>query len=455
MVLSRGSSPRRRGPAAPAIALIPAILPGCVATRPDPQPESAVAAALGIEHAVTFRREGAPVDEPDAAGGDLPLGEAVRRAVATDPRLQAALARVHIAIADADQARRLPNPVLDVVLRWPESGAAQIELSLAQDLISLLQRPRRVSAADNRLWQSSAGAVVVALDVVAGVQERYASAQALDRLVPVLEQRLAILQRLLQVARTRLDAGEGTRADVTTLDAQRVELEVELAEALQQRLEERLGLARLIGEPSSAAGWHLDPWGAPALEAAPESAWVGAALAHRPEVQSIGWRLAALGDGLALARSLPWEGLGASADLERDDAGWSAGPGLSTPVPLLDTGRARIDRVTAELIEARHDLTLAQRQVVEEVRVAYRAFAASGEVLRRVREELVPLQTQRRRQSEASFLAGQTDVTGLFLAEQDLRAAEARAVEVERRMTVALVRLHRAAGGPGAVPGAP
>jgi outer membrane protein TolC len=54
-------------------------------------------------------------------------------------------------------------------------------------------------------------------------------------------------------------------------------------------------------------------------------------------------------------------------------------------------------------------------------------------------------------QAEAQYKAGQTDITSLFLAEQDLRAARARTIELERRASEALIRLERSAGGPGAV----
>ena len=85
-----------------------------------------------------------------------------------------------------------------------------------------------------------------------------------------------------------------------------------------------------------------------------------------------------------------------------------------------------------------------------EVRVAFQALAANQAILVRAQRELLPLQRQRRQEAEDSYRAGQTDVTRVFLAEQDLRAAEARVIDLERQTTVSLVRLQRAVGGPGA-----
>ncbi len=414
------------------------------------QTESSIADVAGLDSPLEFRRigpEGGPLDEPAAAGDALTFADAVRRAVTTDPGLQSALARIHIAIADADQSRLLPNPVLNVVLRVG-TGNPQVEASFAQPFVQALQIPRRSSAADNRLRAVAADAVVTALDVIGEVQERYVSAQASAALRPLLEERLALVQRLVSTAQARLDVGEGTRSDVVTLDAQRVELLVSIDRTLLEERANRLRLARLIGEPSSDAGWKLDVWSAPAQIDQPEMAWVEAALAARPEIQAVAWRLKALGDDEALVRLLPWEGASAGLDAQVD-GGLSIGPSLSTPIPIFDAGQAQRARITAEQLEARHGLTLAKRIVIEEVRTAYESLAASRANLNRIRNELIPLQVQRRQLAEDSYQAGQTDVTPLFLAEQDLRIGQTRAIEVEAQASIALLRLQRAVGGPG------
>lgn len=118
-------------------------------------------------------------------------------------------------------------------------------------------------------------------------------------------------------------------------------------------------------------------------------------------------------------------------------------------MPVFDNGSARKARVTAEQLEARHELTLARRKVVEDVRVAYQTMVASNANLARVRDELIPLQQQRRALAEDAYRAGQSDVTALFLAEQDLRLTQAKAIEIEKQAATAFVRLQRAVGGPG------
>ncbi|HLQ37033.1 MAG TPA: TolC family protein [Planctomycetota bacterium] len=431
----------------PALLLI--ALAACQAAPADPAAEAAIGKATGITDAVLFRQQGGPLDEPAAATERLTLAAAARSAITTDPSLQAALARVRIALADADQARLLPNPILDLALRFGQ-GKPKIDATLSAGIVQLLQRPRRTRAADQRLRQAAADAVTAALDVLAEVQGTYAAAQASDQLLPLLTNRLFLLGQLVELARLRARSGEGAAADVITLDAQRVELEVEVAAAHLEQRDNRLHLARLVGEPSAAAVWPLEPWQAPpAVADRDESGCIQSGLARRPEVQSAVWQLAALDDDPALSPLSPLldASLGAAAQRDGD---WTVGPALSSPLPLFDTGAAQRARVTAAQIEARHDLTAVRRKVVEEVRLAWQALADNLTNLARVQQQLVPLQQQRREVAEFSYRAGQTDVTALLLAEQDLRQAQVKAIETERQTTLAMVRLQRAVGGPGA-----
>jgi len=431
---------------------LPLLMAGCAGPQPAHRSEEMVAAALGLGEAIEFRVEGGPIDEPlglPASGEGLTLAGAIRAAVMTDPQLQAALARVRVAMADADQARLLPNPVLSMVLRFGGDGSPGVEAGLAQDFIQVLQQRRRASAADNRLRVAASEAVTTALDVVQAVEERYAEVRALDRLAATIEERRGLLGRVLGVAQARLEAGEGTRPDVTVLEVQQAEADVELADAQVRRRAARFRLARLIGVPSDAAEWTLEDATSLPSQVAPEQAWIDAALSHRPEVQAGVWTLAALGDDAALARLFPFEGASAGIEAERDGGDWAAGPALSMPIPVFDMGQARRSRVTAEMIEARHNLTLAKRRAIEEVRVAYHELQGSAATLRRVRDELLPLQLLRREQAEVAFRAGQSDVTGVFLAERDIRAAQARAAELEQQTHSALARLNRAVGGSG------
>ncbi|MBN8597684.1 MAG: TolC family protein [Planctomycetes bacterium] len=421
------------------------LLASCQTAPSQSAPLEAIHNASGSGALIAYRSE-MPVDE-QVSGDTLSLIAAVKQGLESDPALQAALARVRIAAADADQARLLPNPVLNFILRWGP-GKPQFEISLAQDFIEILTMPKRVGAADNRLREASARAVAVALDSLERIQLQYADAQAASEMTPLLEARLALLDKLTATAQDRLDSGEGTREEVTSLRARRAQVAIDLRDARVNQQRQRLQLTRLIGEPSGEASWTLDALAPAAINPADEKTWVASALEHQPELQAISWRLAALGDNLALARASVWQGASLGVDSQRDDA-WFTGPSISTPIPIFDTGKARSDRARAEIMEARHDFTLAARTSIEQTRVALRTLVAANETLASVQNDLLPLERSRLELARESLIAGYVDASTLILAEEDLRLAEIRELETRRLAARSLAQLQRAAGGPG------
>lgn len=424
-------------------------LGGCIGPVPEPDPEGDVARATGIPDAVHFSwTEVEPTAPPGALGEKLELTAALARALEFDPGLQAALARVRVAAADAKQARLLPNPMLAVRLTYSSAGAPPvIETGLGTELVALLARPRRAAAADRRLEAAAAAALTEALDLVAEVRSRYAGAQALDRRAQLLSEREALADRLGTVAEQRFAAGEAARVDVTTLRAERARLAIERAASDLARRDARLALAEIIGDGAGAADWELAPPAELALTpAGDEARWLEAAGARRPEILERTWQLAALGDEAAISRLAAFDGAALGAAAERD-VEWAVGPEIALPLPLFDRGGAREERAQAALAEARHELAAVRRRVASEVRRSLAAYSSARAALRLARDGLVPLEDQRRAELEALYLAGQADVSALLLAQQGLQDAHEKVADLELEAALALIRLERAVGG--------
>lgn len=436
---------------APSFLLCSSWLPfaACVAPPPDPGVEAAIARVVDAGAAIEFHEEGEPVDAP-ALPGDavLTLAAAVRRALATDPGLQSTLAQVRLALIACDQARLLPNPVLDVSFLWGD-GRAQIDAGLGVALVQVLLRPQRSEAADRRLRAAATAAVGAALDLVADLQLAYATVQADDALVPLLEERQRFLQQSVDLARERARAGEAAALDATALEAQRLALDVDLAAARLERRQARLHLARLLGEPGGAAAWPLEPWVEPA-EPPAEPDCITAALERRPDVTAAALLVAAFEPELAVAGWAPFSDASLGAAAQRDRR-WSAGPVLALPLPVFDPGDAARRALTAEQISARHDLAAVRRRAVEEVRAARVQLEECRRSLTLVEQELLPRHEQRRDEAELAWRAGQTDLTPLLLAEDELRQARAKRLELQQRTFGASVQLQRAMGGRFAV----
>lgn len=426
-----------------------AVLAGCQPAPKMPDVGAALKASIGTAEPIEFRAEPGAIDSADVMGDTLTLADALRLTLNTHPRVQAALYRVRLAEAEAKQASLLPNPVLSLFLRFPEGGGRTfIDVGLGADLVRALQQPGRTSAADKRLRAAAAGAMTDVLNVVTEVEETYASVQSLQATIPLLEGRQRLLQQLFELGRERLKIGESSRLELVTLDAQRAEIEAEIDDALLELREKQLALARLVGQPSMVHGIAVSEWKASSIKSVSDVAWMRASLERRPEIQQRTWELAALGVDLRVARFGIFSGVSVGVQAERD-GDWSAGPAVATPLPIFDWGQATRAGLNARQIEAGHQLLDSQRAVIEEVRRACAVFNESVHELDRARTRLIPLQQERRDLAEAAFRGGQTDVTTVILAEQDLAAAQARGVELELRNAVARARLDRAVGGSG------
>ena len=242
---------------------------------------------------------------------------------------------------------------------------------------------------------------------------------------------LAELGHLLDTVEDRL---HGQRvADLDTLSA---------LEVVHDRTE-------ILGvEGTNVVGWKVTPWAPPPRVTVPQGSWIMAALTGRPEIQARRWELAALGDEAAVSRFALWDTATLGVEAERD-VNWIVGPTASTPLPLFDFGGAKRDKAIAAVIEARHHYTQTRRQIVEDVRRAYDTFISTQALHMRTRDVVMPLQERRVKQAEAAYRAGETDLTTLLIAQEELQDARIKLVGLEQKTSVAFSRLQRAVGGPG------
>jgi len=427
--------------------LIIALVIGCATAPPGHDTARQIQSASGLATAIAFHSDALPLNAPAKAGDTLTLSKAIEQALRQSAELQIALAEVRVAQADAHQSRLLPNPVLDIALRFPEGGGSTIvETSVSADLVKILQMPRRISTSDSALRAASAQAVTIALDAIAKTQSGYYTVHALRSEVELITQRTSHLAELLAIAQRRLKAGEITQLDVTTLKAEEAVAAIDLRDRKLQLNLEELALAHQLGQPEGTTDWNLTT----PLPTAPVTGDrvdnITRALRTRPEIQAERWQLASLEDHRALARLAWLEGAAGGLDAERD-SNWSLGPSVDVPLPLFDWGQAQRAKARAQAIAARHRLTKTLRKVVQEVRQAQTSQVRLGVIVKQAREELVPLQTERVRLTRAVYEAGQTDITPMRLAELDLLEARRKLLQLGLRIALASTQLERAMGG--------
>ena len=419
---------------------------GCATAPPGHNIARQIQSVAGLSDAIAFHSNALPAEAAPAAD-TLPLSAAIERALRQSPEVQIALANVRAAQADAHQARLLPNPVLDITFRLPEGGGRTIiETGLTAELVNILRRPKRISAADAVLRAASAKAITTTLDVVHQTQHHFFDTVGLRRETEILTQRTNHIGQLLEVAEARLVAGEGTQLDVATLKAEQSTADIDLREATLKLSQANIALAHRLGQPRGRIDWHLSTPLYTQIPLRDESDTIAHGLRARPEIQADRWQLAALEDKTALARLTWMEDTTAGLDTERE-SDWSLGPSLALPLPIFDSGQAKRAKARAQAISARQRLTQTTRQVTREIRQSHHAVAQLMTTASRARTELVPLHKERVRLARIVFDAGQEDVTNLRLAELDLLKAQLKLLRLDHRTTLAIIALYRSTGG--------
>lgn len=425
--------------------LIASTVAGCRSPAPPPAPVTRPATFLGVPSGfvpAVGREDG----ETPPLPARLSAEEAVRLALLGSPALRAARARVAVAAAASRQARLLPNPLLSASLRFTGGGGRpDLDLGIAQDLLAPFLRAPRTDAADARFRAALEEFVALALDVAAGTAEDCVHLLEARRRMDLLEERRSLLERMRDLARARLESGEGRPLDVTTVEEELAEAETDSAEAAGDLAAARLALLRSIGRPAETAPFELEPLPAPADPGA-EADWIEAALERSPELQAMDGELAAL---QAEAREAGWAGAGGTeAGIDGESGSpWAIGPAVTVPLPLFDDGSARVEAARAAVEEARHRRAGEVHRIVGEVRTARARVVAALDALALARDRRLPLARRRRDEAEAVHRTGEADFGEVLLAERALLAARRSALEIETRAQVALIELHRAAGG--------
>ena len=434
----------------PALAVAAGLSAACVGPPPALDPARQLADAAGLIDSVDLRADPGPLELLANTTADVPLtaAAAAEASVRQSPAVQVALADVQRALADAKQARLIANPVLSLGLRLDFSGGDDIiEAGLAQPLLELLSRSDRASAADARLRAAAADAVTAALDALHDGQVAHAEALAADQRLETLEAQTALLDRLLELARARRDAGEASTIEVIGFEARRAALDAQAVELELDRGAARLSLLRLLGRPSAGLDFPLDAGDSPdTAKNEPEAYWLRLAAERRPELAAAVWELRALGDDVRLAEWSLYEGLEAGV-ISETEGDFTFGPAIAGPIPLFDFGTQRKAAARAEVLAARHRLLGLQRGVVEDVRRSYATARGASRLIDATKQTVVPLARKRVAQTRSAFEAGFAEVNDVLLAQADLLDAEAGLIDARLRARLAAAALRRAAGG--------
>lgn len=178
--------------------------------------------------------------------GALTLSEALRRALAANPRLTAAERDIGIAAGKRLQAGAIPNPELSFELdnafgsgdyRGTQSAESTLQLSQLIELGGKRQARIAAGSADveNARWQRAA----LRLEIASDTAVAYFTVLSGQRKLQIYDVQIASLERLTPLLQRRVDAGASSPAETA-----RAQLAADLVRVERERTRTALAIAR-------------------------------------------------------------------------------------------------------------------------------------------------------------------------------------------------------------------
>lgn len=453
-------------------ALAAALLAGC-ARMQGIQPEARLHDAAELGLVTTSQPSLAPAPDWWTALGDPALDDLVARALAGNPGLRVAAARVTRAEAAVALARAADAPQLGVGLdldrqQFSENyiyppplggsvqnlGSLKLSGSWALDFFGRNAGALQAALGQARAAQAEGDAARVLL--AANVARAYVQWARLVGQRELAERSVAQRQEMLALIGARARAGLDNRIELHLNESNQADAQTQVLALAQQIEAARHALAALLGEPRLAADVappSLARLRALAVPTELDADWLG----RRADIAAARWRVEAARGQVQAARAefypninlagvLGFESLGFGQLLRGGSFGWSVGPALR--LPIFEGGRLRaqlqgsvadedaaIESYNATVIDAMRevaDQSLALRAVARQQ--ARQAQALAGA------ERAWDLARQRYRAGIATELQ-------VLAAETAVLAQRRQAVDLVAQGLLAQVGLAQALGG--------
>jgi len=385
---------------------------------------------------------------------DLSYAAAEARMLERNRDLVAARRGAEAAAAQVTIAGMRPNPVATVGTTGygPSSGigAGPLHEKRLDTVVRLDQLIERGGKRELRIDAARAVEHAAQVDVAEVARQQrallataYYDLKLAQSRIDLLDEVVALYERTLAAARTRLDAGDIARADVARIEVDRERARNDARSAGADLARARVALAVLMADEAAAPALRaVDPWPAPVDAPAPDADAIADA---RIDVQAAQARVAAAERARDLARSLRTRDVTVGVQVERYPGTTpvtTLGFGVSIPLFVFNDYSGEIQ--AAEV--ARH----AALDTLERTRALARAgitraraeVQAARDRLERYDTTLLPAADRVAQAAEFAFGRGASSVIDVLDARRTWRAIrlEALAAQAEHARALALLR---------------
>lgn len=389
-----------------------------------------------------------------ALATELSLAQALQRTLTHNPGLQLYPYQQRINDAAAISAGVRPNPELqvelaDVLGTGDSSGvkSAELTLSLSQLIELGDKRQKRLELTQ---WQSELTERQYQLDKVdalAATMRSFLQLLHQQALLNWAEQKIAMEQQALNLAKERAQAGIVKDADLS-----RLELKV-----LQSRMEHKsLSAAKQLNLRLLASHWADQPdfdavsGDLTLLPALPALADVLTQLQQAPELQWWLTQQRVLESQLQLAKALGQADLTLGAGIRRNQQTNDNAVVLQLSLPLQlenpQQGTLLATQAATEQAQLQQQQTMQQLQLQTEH--SYLQLTQLSEQIKDYQKAVLPLSQQVLEQIAAGYQLGIFDMTDLLSAQQEILLAKRHLIDLHYALHLQLLELERLTGLP-------
>lgn len=378
----------------------------------------------------------------------LDLTEALRRALAADPRLAAGRVEVQAAQGGVLQAGKRPNPELSVdVDDFLGSGdyrgfdKATLTVSLQQKFERGDKRDARVAAAIGKQDVANAEIAVSMREIIAQTKVDYVQVLGAQQRMDLLQRVAKRLEALAPLLKRRVDAGASPPADVSRgeLAVGRARAAIEKARSELQSAKRQL-VSNWSGSMSDVSvivgrlrhnGHQLTP-----LQV------ILSNIDESPSVRAWSAVFAQREGELHLQRATAAPDLTASIGVKRifesNDTAFRIGG--SIPLPVHDRNEGSIIEAERRLAKVEFDRDATRRQIKRRIIDAFGEFDTACVEARKL-ADIIPIAKKASDNVQASFDQGRLGVKDLLDAHRDQLEAEVQQLDADIRCHTGAAKL--------------
>jgi len=370
--------------------------------------------------------------------------EAVATALWNNAQLSADLALLGIARANLLDAGLLRNPSLQVLF---PVGPKPFELALTWPIDQLIQRPRRVAAAQKAWDQVAQDVAARALTAARDARQAHAALLQAQEHVRLTAEVSKLAADIARITAAQLEAGDISPMELRSAQAAAATA-AELAgraghdlAVAQGRLRFQLGLPPSAGADLRAVPGALGRAAIPSVDDLREAAW-----ASRPDLRAQEIAIAAAAQRAKWERSR-WLVLTAIlSSKEVGTYGVRTGPGVSADLPIFGTTRGGVARADAEVEQASRQYVVMRQRVDLEVGEAREALAGAEQSLAEYAERVVPPLGAAAASARKAYEAGEVSYLFTIGVNRQFATALLRQADLEAEVRRARAELDRSVG---------